>query len=102
MTKTRIELVYERTCPNVPAAREIIREACSSRGIAPIWVEWDSQDEALPDYARGYGSPTILVDGRDVAGEAAGAAECCRLYVSAAGMRGIPDLNAILAALDGK
>ena len=30
-------------------------------------TEWRSDDQALPDYARGHGSPTILIDERDVA-----------------------------------
>ena len=99
MAKHRIELIYEHSCPNVPAARAVIRAACTAKGIAPQWVEWDSQDEALPEYARGFGSPTILINGRDVAGDTAGAADCCRLYISKDGMRGVPDVSVVLAAL---
>ncbi len=50
---------------------------------------------------RGYGSPTILVDGRDI--EGVGPADdicCCRLYADAAsGFQGAPSVQSIASAL---
>jgi hypothetical protein len=50
---------------------------------------------------RGYGSPTVLVDGRDVAGAVPiEGMRSCRVYESAAdGPRGAPSVELIVAAL---
>jgi hypothetical protein len=37
-------------------------------GAPPRWTEYEAGDPELTPGARGLGSPTILVDGRDVAG----------------------------------
>lgn len=69
--------------------------------LEPHWVEYQIGDPGLPEHARGFGSPTILVDGQDVAGAASGgSAECCRLYADDAGRRaGAPSIESIVAAL---
>lgn len=67
-------------------------------GVAPRWLEHLQGD--APSHARGYGSPTILVDGRDVAGGSPGEHACCRLYESeSAALAGVPDLAAIARAI---
>lgn len=87
MTETppvRIELLYDRDCPNIDAARQMIRAALAAAGESTGWVELDRADPATPDDRRGFGSPTVLVDGRDVAGDEIGDgrsdASSCRLY----------------------
>ncbi|MCZ7684627.1 MAG: hypothetical protein M5U28_39980 [Sandaracinaceae bacterium] len=65
-----LELVYDRGCPHVEAARASLERACEQAGLPPRWTEHSSDD--APPHARGYGSPTILVDGRDVAGAGSG------------------------------
>ena len=96
----RIELVWEASCPNVAAAREVVRAALSAAGLPERWSEWQIGVDALPERARGFGSPTILVDGRDVADQAAsGADDCCRVYRTASGLRGVPAVEAVLARL---
>jgi mercuric ion transport protein len=97
----RVELVYDHDCPNVDAARAVLCHAFSEIGVAPIWKEWDLHTRDSPDYVRGYGSPTILVNGRDVAGaEPRASVECCRLYISDAdGVRGVPPVEQIVAAM---
>lgn len=93
-----LELVHDRGCPHVEAARASLERACEQAGLPPRWTEHASDD--APPHARGYGSPTILVDGRDVAGAGAGAAECCRVYAGADGaLRGVPDASIIVRAL---
>jgi len=54
-----------------------------------------------PDYVRKYGSPTILVDGEDVAGEAPGdGAASCRMYMDNNGRRDVvPSVDVIVSAL---
>lgn len=95
-----VELVYDRDCPNVPAARAQLLRAFNVVGLAPLWREWDVRQADVPVHARGYGSPTILVDGADVAGgEPAGTDVCCRIYAGHSGPRGVPPLAQIVAAL---
>ncbi len=74
-----IELVYFDGCPNVDAARANIRAALEAADLPPTWREWNQSDPSAPAYVKQYGSPTVLVDGRDVTGVEAGvAASACR------------------------
>lgn len=91
----RVDLVYDLDCPNVVAARTVLVHAFVAAGVAPSWSEHCRAD-GLPAEVDGFGSPTILVDGRDVMGESAGSAPCCRLYPGGAGA---PPRDAIVAAL---
>lgn len=93
-----VELLYFLDCPNVPAAREQLRRAFEVIGAPPTWTEVDVSSDAAPAYARGYGSPSILVDGKDVTGATAGGGSSCRIYAGS-DSRGVPPLDAIVAAL---
>ena len=88
-----VELIFDATCPHVEAARAQLREALTRAGHPITWTEWDRAASGTPPYAQRYASPTVLVDGRDVAGggtlEAGGTG--CRL--------GTPTARVILAAL---
>ncbi len=64
----KVDLIYDADCPNVAAARSQLLAAFARAGRAARWSEWDRGRPDSPGYVRGYGSPTILVDGRDVAG----------------------------------
>ncbi len=77
-----IELIYSGDCPNVNAARENLKKALLSLGLKPNWKEWNRQEPGAPLHAKAFGSPTILVDGQDVAKGEPNQADCCRLYVS--------------------
>ena len=95
----KIELIYDPDCPNVERARERLRQAVAERGQGLDWTEWRSDDPALPDYARGHGSPTILIDERDVAADHPQASSC-RLYDQGNGtLHPAPPASAITAAL---
>jgi mercuric ion transport protein len=64
------------------------------------WQEWERSDPAAPGYARRYGSPTILVDGQDVAGEPPNDEPSCRIYAAEPGRhRGVPSVALIMKAL---
>jgi len=95
-----ITLVYDADCPNLPAARLALREALELEGLEPQWVEYDRAAVGTPAPLLRYGSPAILVDGVDVAGEAgrAGAASC-RVYPSERGLCGVPSAETIAAAI---
>lgn len=93
-----VELLYFPECPNVPAAREQLRRALAVFGAPSKWTEIDVTVESAPAHARGYGSPTILVDGKDVTGAVPGDGSSCRIYADS-DVRGAPPLDAIVAAL---
>ncbi len=97
-----VELIYDSDCPNAEAARVELERALAEVGPPPRWREWDRADPEAPSYVKGYGSPTILVDGRDVAGIApSDGVSCCRLYTDAAGgFRGTPTAAMITAVLE--
>ena len=96
-----VELIYDRGCPNVAEARAELVRAFSDAGLPARWKEWDRADPAAPPHVRAYGSPTVLVDGKDVAGAApADGASSCRLYSGTdGGFRGAPTSTVIAGAL---
>ena len=92
-----VELIYDRDCPNVVQAREQMLRAFAEAGQSVRWTEWDRGDESSPAHVRQYGSPTILVNGVDVAGALPSEdGNCCRIYRQADGtLAGVPDVTAI-------
>ena len=96
-----VELVYFADCPNAQNARAQLKRAFAEVGIPPQWKEWDRNDPSSPTYVRGYGSPTILVDGKDVVGTAeSDSGASCRVYRHESGqLKGFPPLEPIVAAL---
>lgn len=105
-----VELIYERDCPNVLDARANLVKALAASGREARWMEWDRAAPDSPPHVRSYGSPTVLVDGKDAAGDSfmpvpqTGPDEgspSCRLYRNGAGRAsGIPSVEQIAAALD--
>lgn len=95
MNTCRIELVYFDGCPNAAQARETLR----SIPCVGSWTEWNLSSPDTPDRFRRYGSPTVLVDGRDVTGDAApddaGDAMSCRTD-------GAPSAEQVRRALEGR
>ena len=96
-----IELIYDAECPNVAPTRSMLIEALKMTGVSARWREWERSAPDSPGYARSYGSPTILVDGVDVAGtDPVAGAGACRVYSDAQGKLGrTPPLDAICSAL---
>ncbi len=95
-----VELVYDKDCPNVAAARANLLRAFAEAGAPARWTEWEQSRPETPARLRGFGSPTVLVEGKDVAGAqpVAGLA-ACRLYDAAEGRRGVPPVGLIARAL---
>lgn len=94
-----VELVYGQDCPNAEEARINIRRAFTESGLVEKWKEWEVSSDATPPHLRRYGSPTVLVNGHDVAGTAPGDGSSCRVY-DVAGMRsGVPPADLIVRAL---
>ncbi|MCB1949738.1 MAG: hypothetical protein H6937_09865 [Burkholderiales bacterium] len=93
-----IEFIYFKECPNANAARENLHKACSALGIEANWQEWDQNNDNVPEHVKDFGSPSILVEGKDVAG---GPGECCqakscRVYEDD---QNAPDVETIMVAL---
>ena len=80
-------------------ARREISAALREEGLPEHWEEWGQMigDEQT------FGSPTVTVDGRDVAsGDLArrtASGSCCRVYVDGNSLRGAPSCETIREAL---
>ena len=100
MTPT-VELIFDSACPHVEIAREQLRQALSQLGRRAAWVEWDRAAPDAPAYARRYASPSVLVAGRDVAGDALlDGGPGCRLYRDTRGaLLAAPSTQMIVTAL---
>ena len=101
----RVELVFDSDCPNVDRARDAIRAALKKVGAPEKWQEWDRGSATTPLPLQRLGSPSVLVDGRDVGcneGETADAdANSCRIYIGERGcICGAPSVKLIVNALD--
>jgi mercuric ion transport protein len=101
-----VELVYDRDCPNVDRARAMIEMALRSVGAQTDWTEWDRADVTTPIEFRNYGSPTVLVNGRDVGcdenSSAQSDANSCRVYMDECGcVCGAPSARLIATAIRG-
>ena len=81
-----VELIYDRDCPNIRPARANLMKAFAASGREVRWVEWDRRAPGSPAHVRGFGSPTVLVGGKDIAGGTADSASAsCRLQQSGEG-----------------
>ncbi len=98
-----VELIYDADCPNVAAARSALMEAFTRTGVSARWREWERGAPDAPAYVKAFGSPTILVDGKDVGGEVPNAtAASCRVYrAEDGGLIYAPSLEALSMALLG-
>lgn len=95
-----VELLYAGHCPNVAGTREQLFRAFTEVGLQPRWTEWQVDAADAPDRVRGYGSPTVLVDGRDVVPVDGSGHDACRIYERfEGGMSGVPSIESIVAAL---
>ncbi len=92
----KIQLLYFECCPNVDAARTALREALAAEKRDLPIEEVDVERPDTPEWARGWGSPTILIDGMDITGQERSNASSCRLYAG-----GAPSVEAIRARLTG-
>ena len=67
----KIEILYVAECPSHPAAVKLVRDVLSSEGLSADVREVLITDETVGAALGFRGSPTIRIDGRDVAGEPA-------------------------------
>lgn len=79
MSKPRIQLLVFEGCPLANAARKTLEEAMSIVGLRH-YEEVDILDPETSDELRGWGSPTILINGQDATGSIKGDSVGCRVY----------------------
>jgi hypothetical protein len=91
-----IEVLGFEGCPNTPQTKANVEKAVAALGIAAIVAYVDQQKLPVNDRRRGWPSPTVLVEGRDLFGleQPTSTAMGCRMYSG-----GVPTTTEILAAL---
>ena len=95
MASPIVQLLVFKDCPLAAAARESLKKALADLAIGP-YQEIDILDPATPGDLKGWGSPTILVDGEDVTGGSKGDSVGCRVY---SGPDRVPSPAAIVAGI---
>ena len=90
-----VDFIYDSSCPNVTATRVNLIRAFARAGVPARWSEYEIGDANSPVRTHGFGSPTILVNGRDIAGASPETASSCRLYDG----EGVPRVALIVTAL---
>lgn len=102
----RFEILWVQDCPNHPAARGLIDEVVAELGVQADSRSIEVADDAIAERLRFPGSPTIRVDGLDIEPGFVDCEDCtprCRVYQTAAGLRGLPERSWLVAALaDGR
>ena len=96
-----VDFIYFSGCPHIEQTRAHLRQAFDAVGAEPRWLEWDASDPATPDEFRQHGSPTVLINGRDVAGVTSATGGGCRVYDGGDGLTGVPSVPLLIAALGG-
>lgn len=79
----KVEVLYVADCPTHLAAVSLVKDVLASERIVAEIREILISDERMAADVGFLGSPTIRVNGRDVAGEPGkteDASLCCRLY----------------------
>ena len=95
-----VELLYVPECPNVTVARDRVVEAAKRLGLEAIIIERVVADEAEAIKAGMRGSPTIRIEGRDVAaGDDTPGSMSCRLFLTDSGIDGAPSVEDLVTAL---
>jgi hypothetical protein len=90
-----IELLGSPDCPHVHTVRSNLKTALADLGLASALREVNQGSLHPEDERRGYPSPTILVNGRDLYGMSPTNASC-RLFIE-----GIPSAAAIAKRIAG-
>jgi len=79
----KIEILYVAECPSHSEAVKLVKDVLTTEGMAAEIYEVLVSSEQAAKELRFRGSPTIRVNGRDVAGEPGDVEEfalSCRLY----------------------
>jgi hypothetical protein len=103
----KVEVLYVAGCPSHPAAVKLVRDILAAEGVDAKIHEVLVRNEGMASEFKFAGSPTIRINGRDVAGElheGQSFALSCRLYAGSKQV-GLPAAEvvhrAVLRALQG-
>ena len=94
-------MLYVAECPFHPGAVDLVRSVLAAEGLDSSVHEILVRDEEMAEALRFRGSPTIRVNGRDVAGEPSekkSFALSCRLY-SGSSQVGLPPADLVRRAV---
>jgi len=101
----KVEVLYVAECPSHPAAVKLVKDVLAAEGIAADIREVLVTDERMAGELGFCGSPTIRINGRDVAGEPREVQTftlSCRLYPGSKPI-GVPPAEMIhLAVLEAR
>lgn len=98
----QVELLWFADCANHEAARALLEEVIAELAPRTPIHDVDATDLAVAERLRFPGSPTIRVDGQDVDPAYVDPGDYtprCRLYRTAAGIRGLPERKWLEEAL---
>jgi mercuric ion transport protein len=96
----KIQLLSFPGCPNAVSALHALHEAMALDKVGDAVEEIDVSRPDAPSWVQGWGSPTILIDDTDVAGESQSTSEAsCRLYQG--GAPSVAQIRARIAAARG-
>jgi hypothetical protein len=103
----RVEVLYVAECPSHPAAVQLVKDVLAAQGVSAEIHEVLVTHEGMASELKFCGSPTIRINGRDVAAEPEGAqsfALSCRFYAGSKAV-GLPPAEmihrAVIAARQG-
>lgn len=98
----RIEILVIEGCPNTADAVAAVEDALLVVGRPTTEVSVRTLHDPADSDGKGFaGSPTILVDGRDLFPDGASAqALACRVYQTPVGGRGAPLAEQVISALE--
>ncbi len=104
--RLQVELVYDPGCPNVDATRDVLTRVLRGIDVPAVWTEWRTDDPTCPPAYLGYGSPTVLVNGDDVAPgphpwapREKGDGPRCRVYRDGDSVSGTPPESLVSSAV---
>jgi hypothetical protein len=97
----KVEVLYVVECPSHPAAVKLVRDVLAAEGVSADIHEVLVKDEGMANELKFCGSPTIRINGRDVAEDLQkqrSYALSCRLYHGSKQI-GLPPTEAIHRAV---
>ena len=97
----KVEVLYVAECPSHHAAVTLVRDVLNSEGVVAEVREVLVKDDSMATDLAFSGSPTIRINGRDVARECSEAmafALSCRLYPGSAEI-GLPPIEMVRRAV---
>jgi hypothetical protein len=97
----KVEVLYVPDCPHHSSAVKQLRDVLLAEGVRTEIIEVAVMDTKAAEEYRFCGSPTIRINGRDIAGESHSPqsfALACRMYPGAKGA-GLPPLEMMQRAV---